>query len=258
MDRELEIAKKAAVEAGKVLMKHYGKVSADRKKDGSLITVADTESENLVKGILSEAFPDYSFLGEETGIVKKASEYIWLVDPLDGTTNYSMKNPFFNVSIGLVKGNEPVIGVVFSPVQNELFYAAKGRGAFMNGKRINVSANGDLKKSSIGFCHARGEKDVIEKITKIFHTFKGTINTFRQLGAAALELAYVGAGRLDAFVHIDINPWDVVAGVVIVREAGGKVTDFSNEDYVMDSKELAATNGKLHGEILKSIKKSIG
>lgn len=258
MQRELDIAKIAALEAGKILINHYGRVNAQKKADGTDVTIADKESEAKIKSILSKEFPDYSFLGEETGLDDRGSEYKWVVDPLDGTTNYSMKNPFFNVSIALVKGNEPVVGVVYSPIQDELFHAVKGSGAFLNDERINVSSESILENSVVAFCHARGDQETVEKITKVFHGFKSMISTFRQMGAAALELAYVASGRIDAFIHLDLKPWDVAAGVLIIREAGGMVTNFSGKRYSMESMELSATNIKLNNAILETIKKSIG
>jgi myo-inositol-1(or 4)-monophosphatase len=257
MERELRAARKAALEAGKILMKYYGKIGAEKKADGTLVTRADRESEKRIKWILSKQFPDYSFLGEETGRDDRKSEYTWIVDPLDGTTNYSIRNPFFNVSIALVKRNEPVLGVVYCPFQHEMFTAVKGRGAYLNGRKIQVSRQSDIRKSSLAFCHAWGNQETTDRVTSIFHGFKSVISTFRQMGATALELAYVAAGRIDGFIHVELKPWDVAAGVVIVREAGGKVTDFSGAEYNMDSRELAATNGRVHASVLRTIKRSL-
>lgn len=257
MERELDVARKAALEAGKILMKYYGNVDTVTKKDGSLVTRADRESEDRIKAMLSKEFPDYSFLGEETGHDDRKSEYTWVVDPLDGTTNYSIKNPFFNVSIALVRTSEPVMGVVYSPVQNELFHAVKGKGAYLNGKKISVSDVGSVKDSVIAFCHSR-DKHTAESITRIFHTLKLVNTTFRQIGAAALELCYVASGRIECFMQLKMKPWDVAAGTVIVREAGGKVTNLEKSEFGTDSLHLLASNGKIHDAILKTIKDSIG
>ncbi|MFH0956532.1 MAG: inositol monophosphatase family protein [Candidatus Aenigmatarchaeota archaeon] len=250
MKEELAIARHAALAAGRVLMKHYGKVQASQKKDGTLVTAADGESERLIKKMLSRAFPSYSFLGEEGGLDEKGSEFRWVVDPLDGTTNYSMKNPFFNVSIGLLRRNEPVLGVVFSPIQKELFCAVRGKGAFMNGKRIRVSGGADVRHSKVAFCHGRDERSV-DVISGVFHSMKHMSDTFRQMGAGALELCYVACGRLDAFLSAGIKPWDVAAGILIVREAGGLVTDFSGAEYGMYSPDILASNGKMHAELMR-------
>ncbi len=252
MEREIEAARRAAVEAGKVLMSHYGSAEAREKKDGSLVTVADGESEMLIKRMLSEEFPGHSFLGEESGMDDRKSEFTWIVDPLDGTTNYSMKNPFFNVSIALVRGDEPVAGVVYSPVQNELFSAVKGGGAFLNGKAISVSGERDVSKALVAFCHGRDQKSV-DFIASLFREFKSRSNNFRQMGAAALELAYVAAGRVDAFLSTGTNPWDVAAGALIVREAGGSVTDFSGGAYGTGSRDILAANSGIHPAVMEVV-----
>ncbi len=257
MKGELAAARRAALAAGAVLMKHYGKVDAEYKKDGSVVTKADRESEELIKSMLFRAFPGHSFLGEESGLDEKGSEFRWVVDPLDGTSNYSMKNPFFNVSIGLLKGGEPVLGVVFSPVQKELFSAVRGKGAFMNGKRIMVSGETGLSRSKVAFCHGKDKRSV-EVISGVFHSMKSMNDTFRQLGSAALELAYVACGRLDAFLSAGTHPWDVAAGLLIVREAGGRVTDFSGKEYGMYSPDILATNGKVHRELMRVLGRAVG
>ncbi|UCD03334.1 MAG: inositol monophosphatase [Candidatus Aenigmatarchaeota archaeon] len=255
MERELDVAKRAALEAGKILMKYYGRVDTSSKKDGSPVTKADTESEEKIRSILMHEFPDYAFIGEESGVTG-SGEFTWVVDPLDGTTNYSSRNPFFNVSIGLLKGNEAVLGIVFAPVQNELFSAAKGEGAHLNGKPIRVSEKDDIKSSIITFCHSRKWKDT-ENISKVFHNFKHITEHFRQYGAAALELAYVASGRIESFMSFGLNVWDVTAGIVIVREAGGRVTDTKGRKVDVDSKEIVASNKNIHDKILKKIEDSI-
>jgi myo-inositol-1(or 4)-monophosphatase len=257
MEKELATARRAAIAAGRVLMKHYGKVEAKQKKDGSLVTVADGESERLIKKMLFRAFPDYSFLGEEGGLEERGAEFRWVVDPLDGTTNYAMKNPFFNVSIGLLKGEEPVLGVVYCPTQKEMFFAIRGKGAFLNGKRIKVSGGADLPRARVAFCHGK-DKRSIEAISSIFHTMKSMNETFRQMGAGALELCYVACGRLDAFLTAGTHPWDVAAGLLIVREAGGIVTDFSGKEYDMYSPDILASNQKVHEKLLRILRPSAG
>lgn len=257
MERELDVAKKAALAAGKILMEHYGKVGADKKKDGSLVTKADTESEDKIKSILFEAFPDYSFLGEETGRDDRRSEYTWMVDPLDGTTNYAMKKPFFNVSIGLVKGNEPVVGVIHSPVDGETFTAVKGGGTFLNDKKARVSGGSSLESSSMVFCSGigTGNSEIMSRINSSLGPAK---NPFGSKGAAALELAYVSCGRLDSFVAVGAKPWDVAAGILLVSEAGGTVTDFTGNRYEMNSSGLIASNPGIHRNIAELISKALG
>ena len=248
---ELEAAIKAAKSSGKLLLDYYGKVSVEYKKDKSHITKADLDSEKNIKSILKEAFPSYAFLGEESG-QEGESENKWIVDPLDGTTNFITRIPLFNVSIGLVKKDKPVLGVVYYPFQDELFYTDKSK-AVLNGKKIQVSERQELAKSIHGFCHGK-TKEHIEEVSRIFRLIKLEATNLRQFGSAAIELAYVACGRLDSFFMVGVLPWDVVAGVVLVEAAGGKVTDLSGKPFTMQSKTLIASNGKIHNKILDVVK----
>lgn len=251
--RELEAAIEAARKAGEIIMKHYGKVTVRYKSDGSLVTDADIESEKRIKDILGGKFPDYSLLGEESGRINKSSEYTWMIDPLDGTTNYSIQNPFFNVSIALARGDDPVLGVVYYPFQDELFHAVKDEGAYLNNERIRVSG-GDMKDSVICFCHAH-DRETVESMSNIFRRIKLCNTTLRQIGAAALELSYVACGRVGAFFMIKLNPWDVAAGAVIVKEAGGRVTDFYGNPFTLKARDILASNGRMHEDLLELINK---
>jgi myo-inositol-1(or 4)-monophosphatase len=250
---ELKAAIKAACAGGEILLQHYGKVSVKYKKDRSFVTAADTCSEKKIKTILKKQFPDYSFLGEESGLEDNDSEYTWIIDPLDGTTNYSVMNPFFNVSVALAKKDEPILGVVFSPIQNELFWAEKGKGAYLNSKKILASKKKDLLTSFIAFCHAHDEITT-ERIIKIFPHLKKASDHVRQIGAAELELAYVGAGRIEGFLMLKQNPWDTASGSLIVKEAGGVVTDIEGKPFNLKSQDLVASNGLLHKQILSLVK----
>ena len=256
MEMELEIAKRAAAGAGRILMEHYGSVESEYKADGSHVTVADREAEDLIKSVLSSEFPSYSFLGEETGMDDRKSDMVWVVDPLDGTGNYSMKNPLFNTSIALVKNGEPVLGVVYCPVQDEMFSAVKGRGAFLNGVRIHVSSLSVLGKARIAFCHGKGPDDV-RRVARIFSEFKTVNDVFRQMGSSELELAYVAAGRLDGFMNIGMKPWDVAAGAVIVSEAGGAVTDIEGGRFSLKSRDILACNAGIQKAMLGVLSKAI-
>lgn len=250
--KELDVAKKAALEGGKILMEDYGKVSIRYKEDRSIATEADVASEKKIKSILKGEFPSYSLLGEEFGLEKGISDYMWVIDPLDGTTNYCMRNPFFGVSIALVYKNEPLIGVVYYPAMDETFYAEKGEGAYLNNERIFVSSVTEIRDSMITFCHGRDQNSLKEMIN-IFGKLKLINNKVRQIGAAALELCYVACGRVDSFFMVGVNPWDIAAGVVIVKEAKGKVSDFEAKPFNMGSKDILASNGKIHERLLKLI-----
>lgn len=250
---EMKTATKAAKVAGKILMAHYGRIKVEYKADRSIVTEADRESEKVIKTQLETEFPDYSFLGEESGLDEKASDYTWVVDPLDGTTNYTIRDPFFNVSIGLTYKTEPILGVVYYPIEDELFQAEKNKGAFLNNKRIKVSNKDKVENSVVTFCHNRNEAS-IRRMGEIFVAVKLVTNRFRQIGAGGLELSYVACGRTESFMMPDANSWDVVAGAIIVKEAGGKVTDFQGKPYTMESLDVLASNGRVHEELLKILR----
>jgi myo-inositol-1(or 4)-monophosphatase len=247
---ELEIAIEAVKKAGLIVKKYYGKVSASHKFDRSLTTKADMESENMIRDLLQKRFPDYSILGEETGRTGKESDYLWVIDPLDGTTNYAFQNPFFDISLGLVYKSKPIMGVVFYPPQNELFYAEKGGGAYLNNARITVSDRNKFDDSIIAFCHGRDQQSV-RRMINAFSRIKPVNNKVRQLGAAALELCYVACGRIDAFFMVGINPWDVAAGATILKEAGGKVSDFTGKDFDLTSHDILGSNTRIHQKLLE-------
>lgn len=252
LSEEMKIAKQAARKAGKILMDMYGSVDVSYKPDGTIVTEADRRSERTIKELIEREFPDYSILGEEFGFDRKDSEYMWVIDPLDGTTNYMIKNPFFNVSIGLFRGEDVILGVVYYPFQDEMFYAKKGKGAYLNGKRIKVSDEKDIKKAVLTFCH-KSDPESVEMMARIFREFKMINPKVRQIGAAALEMSYVACGRIESFLMINLNLWDIAAGSVIVRESGGRVTDFNNREFNANSRNVLASNGYLHREILEII-----
>ncbi|NOZ76479.1 MAG: inositol monophosphatase [Euryarchaeota archaeon] len=250
MSREMEVAVSAAREAGRVLMSHYGNAKIERKADRSLVTQADIEAEEAIRSLLGREFPGHSFLGEESGLEERGSDFVWVVDPLDGTTNYTIRNPFFCTAIALTYRGEPVLGVVYNPHQDELFRAEKGRGAYLNGQKLEVSPKEELGDSVVTFCHSR-TREGVERIGGIFAAVKTATNKFRQLGASNLELCYVASGRTQGHMVPDVNTWDVAAGVVVVREAGGEVTDFRGRPYTLASRDILATNGRIHGRLLE-------
>ncbi len=251
--KELETAIKAAREAGKILLAYYGKVTPRYKKDRSIVTDADLASEKLIKDILKKEFPGYSFLAEESGLEDNHSEYEWVIDPLDGTTNYSIKNPFYNVSIALAKNDSPVLGVVYYPFQDELFYATEDGGAYLNGEKIQVSTTGSMRDAFICFCHGHDQKTV-KKATDAYAKIKPLTDRLRQIGASELELSYLGCGRVDAFYMLAQNPWDVASGTLIVREARGRVTDIDGKPFNLKSMDAVASNGLVHKELLELLK----
>ncbi|HEX55160.1 MAG: inositol monophosphatase [Candidatus Altiarchaeales archaeon] len=252
LSNELKTAIEASKKAGRILMDLYGKVKIKYKRDGTIITKADEMSEKLIRKILTNRFPDYSIIGEEFGFEEKSSEYLWAIDPLDGTTNYSIRNPFFNVSIALLDEEKPILGVVYYPFQDELFFAEIGKGAYLNNKRIYVSGEDKFENAVLTFCH-RSDPESVERMAKIFREFKMRNPKVRQIGAAALEMCYVACARVESFLMINLNIWDVAAGAIIVKEAGGRVTDFDGNEFDINSKDILASNGLLHNELLRLI-----
>lgn len=252
MRKELKVAMEAAQEAGKILKEMFGKVSRELKVDKSIVTKADLEADKVIRAIIEEHFPDHSILDEESP-EKVGSEYKWIIDPLDGTTNFSTYIPFFNTSIALFKNDKPIIGVVHSPFLDEMFYTEAGNGAFLNNKKITVSETNEIGKSIIGFCHGSDEESV-KKIIHIFSKMKMINQKFRQFGSAALELCYLACGRIDAFLVPGLKAWDVASGFLIAKEAGAVVTDFEGNPFTINSKDLLVTNGKIHQKLLEILR----
>jgi len=254
MSKELDVAIKAAKEAGKILEKGFDNIHKVRMKtEKDIVTEMDGRSDKKILSILRKAFPDYSIYSEESGKEMKDSEYMWVIDPLDGTTNYSIKNPFFNVSIALMRFEEPVLGVVHSPVTKETFYAEKGRGAYLNGKKIRVSKESDISKLLLTYCHNNDKRNVM-RITEVFRRIKPLPMDFNRMRAGALEIAFVAAGRLGCYLTCGFHSYDVAAGTLLVREAGGRVTDFKGKDWTPKSDDFIASNGRVHDRILELLK----
>lgn len=249
--KELLAAIRAAKAAGRIIRSHYKKGQRlSFKEDGEVVTNVDILAEKAIFSVLKKAFPDYAYYSEEAGKDRKQSDYMWVIDPLDGTANYSIRNPFFNTSMALAYRGMPILGVVYSPVQDELFYAEKG--AYMNGKRIHVSGKSELSRSVMGFCHGSGSPQVLHRAVDYYSKLKlyATRST-RQFGSAALELCYVASGRIEAFEMSDLNAYDVAAGAIIAMQAGAMVTDFEGRPFTLTSRDILASNGILHQQLLK-------
>ncbi len=256
-----ELAVKAAKEAGDILRENLGKIKRiDYKGRVSLVTDIDRKAEERIISLIKERYPSHDILTEERRIKEKGSQYKWIIDPLDGTTNYVHGYPRYCVSIALEKNGEVIKGVVYDPVPDELFLAEKGKGATLNGRRISVSKINKLDKSLLatGFPYDRRER--ADEYLRIYREFMVNSQGVRRDGAAALNLCYTANGRFDGFWEERLAPWDVAAGSLIVSEAGGRVTDFKGDKLDIYEKEILASNGKIHremGEILaKIIKKS--
>jgi len=254
METARNVIKECVKEGGKILLEYFNRpFQVWEKSKGNLVTEVDLKSEEKIKSIIQKNFPEHGILGEESGFQNTDSEYLWVIDPLDGTTNYSMKNPFFNVSVSLAKNNNIVLACTYVPVTNELFFAEKGEGAFLNEKPIRVSKEADISKLNIAFCNGGLKEDKIE-IAKIFAKLKLIARDFDRLKSGALELAFVASGRLGGYLANNNKAWDSAAGSLLVKEAGGKVTDFEGNPWNVESKDILATNKKIHQEILDIVK----
>jgi len=248
-----------AREAGARLREFFSQgVATEYKGDVDLVTVADRTAEKLIRERLSAAFPEHGIFGEEGTRDRLEGEFRWYVDPLDGTTNFAHGLPQFCVSLGLEQrsaGLAPdedgtmVAAVIYDPLRDDLYAAERGRGARLNGRSIHVSSTPELAEALVatGFpSRKRNESPNIH----FYHEFTMRSHGVRRAGSAALDLAYVAAGRLDAFWEFNINPWDTAAGYLLVEEAGGQMTGFSGQPFRLDSREILASNGLIHAELV--------
>ena len=245
----LEVATEAALTAGGILQSYFGKLDTitEKGRPGDLVTLADKSAEAAVLDVLRRHLPTHSILAEESGALgKQDSEFLWAVDPLDGTTNYAHQYPVFATSIGLLIAGIPQVGVIFDPSRNELFRAARGLGATCNRQPIQVSQISKLSQSLLvsGFAYDRHETsdNNYAEFCHLTHLTQGV----RRSGSAALDLAHVACGRLDGYWERGIAPWDIAAGVVLLEEAGGKVTAYDGSTLAIASGRILATNGHIH------------
>lgn len=248
-----------ARKAGQYLLKEFKKLHLSKikaKDKHEVVTPFDLKSEKIILNLIQKKFPEHSVMTEERGKIIKKSPFIWVVDPLDGTTNFAMKNPIWSVAISLWKEGKPIFGVIFAPAMSELYTAEVGKGAYLNNQRIKVSNKTKIPESLLTFCHGHHEKS-IKKTIKLYQKFKLAARDLRQLGSAAVEMSFVAAGRTESIMIPGAHPWDVGAGTIIVREAGGRVTDLSGKDWHLGSRDMVASNGLIHKKLLKEINKVI-
>lgn len=255
LEQRLERAQDLARRAGQILLRHFRHLEGVEEKGpgGDLVTVADREAEACIVRELRTAFPGDAIQAEETGAHGEAAERVWHVDPLDGTTNYAHGLAQFAVSLGLAVGGEPVLGVVYAPALQEMFTAARGLGAFLNGRPIAVSRIDELERGLLvtGFPYDR--RQVADNNLPEFCRLTLASQGVRRLGSAALDLAFVAAGRFDGFWERGLSPWDIAAGVVLVREAGGRVTDYQQGPLDLRGGRLLATNGRIHEALAREL-----
>lgn len=252
-------ASEIAREAGARLREFFAQgVETEYKGDVDLVTVADRTAEKLIRSRLSEVFSDHGIYGEEGTRDRLEGEFRWYVDPLDGTTNFAHGFPQFCVSMGLEQrpsGLKPtedgtlVAGVIYDPLRDELFSAEKGKGAFLNGKPMRTSSIPRLAEALLATGFPSRKRHASPNI-HFYQEFTLRSHGVRRAGSAALDLAYVAAGRLEGFWEFNLNPWDTAAGILLVEEAGGRVTDFKGRHFRIDSHEILASNGDIHEELL--------
>jgi len=252
----IDAAVEMAHKGGKCLLKGWGQVKEISFKGAiDLVTQTDLESQGVILQMIKEKFPKHSVLAEEEGGYRAGtSEALWIVDPLDGTTNFVHGFPFVCVSIALALAGELAVGVVYNPVMNELFCACKGKGAFLNQQSIRVSDQTSLKRSLLGTGFSYDLASIKNETMTRFSAFLSASQGIRRPGSAALDLCYVACGIFDGFWEQDLQPWDIAAGTVIVQEAGGSVTDFSGASLDINKKEILASNGLIHDQMIKLLK----
>lgn len=249
MNRYLQGAIETAQQAGALLLDEFRQPAQVEYKGGSdIVTAADRRSEAFIVERLGTLFPQHAVVAEEGTRREAASDYCWYVDPLDGTTNFAHGYPLFAVSLALVAGEDTLVGVVHDPVRGETYHAARGEGAWLNQKRLQVSRTERLGESLLATGFPSRSRHQNPNIL-YYHRLTLISHGVRRDGSAALDLCYVAAGRFEGFWELNLKPWDVAAGVLIVREAGGVVTDFSAVPYKLGGKEIAASNGLIHPEL---------
>ena len=257
MNQLKEVLFSATKEAGEIILRYFdGTFKIDHKEGiNNLVTEVDKLAEDKIIKVIRATFPAHSIISEEVGELIKPSDYQWIIDPIDGTVNFAHGIPICCVSIGLLYQDELIMGTVFNPMMNELFFAEKGKGATLNGKPIGVSSKSDFNTAFLVTGFPYNWPDGPEHPIKVFEKLILEGLPIRRLGSAAIDLCWVACGRFDGFWEYNLQAWDVAAGYLIVQEAGGKITDFDGAPANVFTKQTLATNGLIHDAMLKVIKK---
>ncbi|MGB2705985.1 MAG: inositol monophosphatase family protein [Candidatus Omnitrophota bacterium] len=246
-----KIAIEAALKAGSYIRKNTGRVRQVRyKSEINIVTEVDKKAERIIVGAIGRAFPRHDFLAEEEKYKRKNSDFKWIIDPLDGTTNFLHAFPVFCVSIALAYQEDIIVGVVYDPTRDELFHAEKGKGAFLNKKRIRVSAVKNIKRALLATGFAYNVRRARKKNIRNFIKLLKTAQAVRRAGSAALDMCYVACGRLDGFWEYYLHAWDTAAALRIVEEAGGKVTKLDEKKFSIYDNETLASNSKIHSQMI--------
>jgi len=255
LEKLLEVAKIAALAGGQILKENFGKVkkeNIEEKGEKDFVSYVDKTSEERIKEVILKFFPEHEVVGEEMGAEGQRSEYRWYIDPLDGTKNYINGFPIFAVSVGLVKGEEPIVGAVYLPYFDKLYWGAKGQGAYVNGKRIKVKENDSLKHAGVVYGFPSRSRRDISVYLSVFKDVFYEVGSVRRPGAAAVDLCMVAEGIFDGMMEFEMKPWDIMAGLVILKEAGGVYT-LSGEPFGIS--DIFAGNKTVHDFILEVAKK---
>ncbi len=253
----LNTAISAARDAGNIIIRNIDKldrIKIEVKAQNDFVTQVDRKAEEVILDALLKAYPEHGILAEESGTQNESSEYQWIIDPLDGTTNFLHGFPQYAVSIGLQHKGRMEVAVVFDPIKNELFTAARGDGAQLNGRRLRVTQNKGLRGALLGTGFPFKQPQHLDTYLETFKAVHADTAGIRRAGSAALDLAYVAAGRLDGFWEIGLSPWDIAAGVLLIREAGGIVTDFSGEGNYLETGNVVAAASTVYPALYEAIK----
>ena len=253
----LNTAVKAARKAGSIITRassDLDKLTVRRKRQNDFVSEVDHAAEDAIIKVLREAYPSHGILAEESGGRDASADYVWVIDPLDGTTNFLHGFPQYCVSIGLLHKGTPQQAVVLDPTRNELFTASRGVGAYLNDRRIRVSKTDRLEDALMGTGFPFREVGQLDEYLRMFKHMTLGCSGIRRPGAAALDLAWVAAGRLDGFWELGLSPWDMAAGALLVREAGGLIGDLDGEDRFLDNGRVVASNPKIFSAILQVLK----
>jgi len=253
----LGTAFRAAMLAGDFIARNTGTLSQDdiaAKQASDFVTRIDRESEQVIIKTIKCEFPQHRFLAEESPKEMQSGEYLWIIDPLDGTTNFIHSFPFFSVSIALQHKGDIILGVVFDPVRNELFTAEKDKGCFLNGKPVQVSVARDMANSLVSTGFPFRKRELIDAYLLLFKNIFSRVSDIRRAGSAALDLAYVACGRSEGFFEIGLSPWDIAAGSLLIQEAGGIISDFNGGKDYLSSGNIIAAPPAIHGELLNEVK----
>jgi myo-inositol-1(or 4)-monophosphatase len=248
----LDIAVKAARMGAKILTDNFGRIEAKdivEKAKNDFLTFVDESSEKKIIEIISKAYPDHAILAEESGFSTQKSEYEWIIDPLDGTKNFITGIPIFSVSIALKFKNEIILGVVLDPLRNDLFHAQKDKGAFLNNKPIRVSGRSQMADCLIATGFPFKKKHLLPGYLLCFRDIFEQSSGARRMGSAAIDLAYIAAGKFDAFWEIGLSPWDMAAGSLLIAEAGGKISDFWGNYQYLENGYIIASNGLIQDQM---------